>query len=159
MTEFNYKKIVPIAVGAVAIAGIGGTLASKSSNVSVASAVRFEETNMGVIGDSMNGEMFGWINTADGRRFVKFDKTSESEARKAAAPEPEVKIIYRDRNTTPANDVRSGEFSKETTNSKGGTTFAVNTKSNTEIKRIECSTESQLAPCRRLIKTRTLLSA
>ena len=74
MTELNYRKFVPLAVGGVAMAAIGGILASKSSNVEVVSAVRFEETNMGVIGDSMNGEMFGWINTADGRRFVKFDK-------------------------------------------------------------------------------------
>ena len=63
MPEFTYKKFIPLAVGAVAIAGVGGILASKSSNVSVASALRFEETNLGVIGDSMNGEMFGWSDT------------------------------------------------------------------------------------------------
>lgn len=132
MPEFTYKKFIPLAVGAVAIAGVGGILASKSSNVSVASALRFEETNMGVIGDSMNGEMFGWIDTPDGRRFVKFDKTSESKARKATAPKPEVKIIYRDRNVAPVaptNDVRSGRiFERNDKFKKGGTTFAVNTK-------------------------------
>ncbi len=129
MTELNYRKFVPLAVGGVAMAAIGGILASKSSNVEVVSAARFEETNMGVIGDSMNGEMFGWINTADGRRFVKFDKTAESKARKASAPEPEVKIIYRDRNTAPTNDVRSGRiFERNDKFKKGGTTFAVNTK-------------------------------
>jgi hypothetical protein len=111
------------------IAGISATLAARTSNVSVTSPGRFESTNMGVIGDSMNGEMFGWIDTQDGRRFVKFDKTSESQARKASAPEPEVKVIYKDRNSAPANDVRSGRiFQRNDKFEKGETTFAVNTK-------------------------------
>ena len=125
----NYQKIVPFAVGAVAIAGAGAILGSKASNVSVTSPGRFETSEMGVMGDSMNGDIFGWIDTSAGRRFVKFDKTSESKARRLSSPEPEVKVIYRDRNTAPAKDVRSGRiFERNDKFEKGGTTFAVNTR-------------------------------
>lgn len=127
--DLDYQKIIPVAVGGVVIAAVSATLAGRTSNVSVESPGRFESTNLGVIGDSMNGDMFGWIDTPDGRRFVKFDKTSESKARAASAPEPEVRIIYRDRNTAPANDVRSGRiFERNDKFVKNGTTFAVNTK-------------------------------
>jgi hypothetical protein len=80
----------------------------------------------------MNGDLFGWIDTPDGRRFVKYDKTSESRARKdtAAKPaEPKVKIVYRDRNTDSSKDVRSGRiFERNDKFKKGGTTFTVNSK-------------------------------
>ena len=123
--ELDYQKIIPIAVGGLVITAVGAALASRTSNVSVESPGRFESTNLGVIGDSMNGDMFGWIDTRDGRRFVKFDKTSESKAREASAPEP--KIIYRDR--APVNDIRSGRvFERNDKFEKNGITFAVNTK-------------------------------
>ena len=61
----------------------------------------------------MNGDLFGYIDTPDGRRFVKYDKTTESRARRDTAPkpaEPKVKVVYRDRNSDSSNDVRSGRI-------------------------------------------------
>ena len=90
--------------------------------------------------------------TPGGRRFVKFDKTSESKARKATAPKPEVKIIYRDRNVAPVaptNDVRSGRIFERNDRFKKVEQLSLSTqKSNIEARRIECSIELQLAPCR-----------
>ncbi len=129
MKEINYQKVVPLAIGAVVSVGVGVVLGTKSSNVNVTSEGRFETSAMGVIGDSMNGNFFGWIDTDNGRRFVKFDKISESKARQSSNPQPETKVIYRNSNSTLANDVRSGKiFERKDKFKKGGTTFTVDTK-------------------------------
>jgi hypothetical protein len=135
MKELDYKKMLPYAAGAagvVAIAGFGIFVGSKGSSISVSSDFRFEDSSLGVLADSMNGDLFGWIDTPDGRRFVKYDKTSESRARKDTAPkpkEPEVKIVYRDRNADSSKDVRSGRiFERNDKFKKEGTTFTVNSK-------------------------------
>lgn len=135
MNELDYKKILPYlpyAAGAIAIAGFGIFIGSKGSSLAVNSVSRFEDSNLGVLADSMNGDLFGWIDTPDGRRFVKYDKTSESKARRDTAPEPaepKVKVVYRDKNSNSSNDVRSGRiFERNDKFKKGGTTFTVNTK-------------------------------
>ena len=170
LPEINFTRFILLSIGAIAFAGVGALLASKSSSVSLESSVRFEDSSMGVIGDSINGDIFGWIDTPNGRRFVRFDKISESKVRQNSAPKPakpEVKIIYRDRNAQPKNDVRSGRiFEKNNKFIKGGTTFAVNTrikyrtKENRMLYRVAISALPQIGedqkPAQCLSKSRNL---
>lgn len=119
------SNLFPVAIcGGVVLLGaaiIGGSKSVVSQNPG-----RFETSSLSVMGDSRTGDIYGWINTDKGRRFVKFDKTPEGKARNS---KQEVKVVYRDRETEPSQDLRSGNiFERNDKIIKGGTTFTVNSK-------------------------------
>ena len=107
-----------LAISSLALVGCNAT--------SVNPPARFETSELAVMGDSKTGDLFGWIDTTKGRRFVKFDKTSESTARDE---KPQVKVVYKDREAQPSKDVRSGNiFERNDKIVKNGNTYAVNSK-------------------------------
>ena len=84
---------------------------------------RFEDKMGGaVLADSKTGDLFTWIDTDDGKVFVKLDKNSESSVSGTTYEEPAEPAPVK----PEANDVRSGRiFPVSGTYKSGNTTFNV----------------------------------
>ena len=85
---------------------------------------RFEDKMGGdVLADSKTGDLFTWLDTNDGKVFVKLDKNSESSVSGTTYEEP---VVERAPVEVAPSDVRSGRiFPVSGTYKSGNTTFKV----------------------------------
>ena len=81
---------------------------------------RFEDKMGGdVLADSKTGDLFTWLDTADGKVFVKLDKNSESSVSGTTYQEP---VIEQAPVKVAPSDVRSGRIFKVSDTYKSGNT-------------------------------------